>query len=264
MAFIEVERAVKTGDWSMHDLHSHPHYELYYLEKGSRSYFFSNALYKLQAPALIVIPPHVMHKTEGGAFERYNVNFSQNYLNDFQKDTLAKKSLCVMQLKPHEAAAFSNVLAQMLAVDRHQKHGETLLSTLFGYCTFLLSKIDESGITPRAEAKNNISPLILKTIDFINENFAEKQTLEHLAKTFFVSKTTLMYQFKKYTNCSLMDYLLNVRLTKAKEMLLNSKKSINEIAETCGFSSANYFGLIFKQKENLSPANYRKHQKNKS
>ena len=169
-----------------------------------------------------------------------------------------------MQLKPQEAAAFSTVLSQMLAVDRHQKHGETLIAALFGYCAFLLSKIDESGLAPRAEAKNNISPLILKTIDYINEHFDEKQTLEHLAKTFFVSKTTLMYQFKKYTNCSLMDYLLNVRLTKAKEMLLNSKKSVNEIAETCGFSSANYFGLIFKQKENLSPANYRKHQKNKS
>ena len=103
-----------------------------------------------------------------------------------------------------------------------------------------------------------------KTIDYINENYHEKQTLEKLAKTFFVAKTTLMYQFKKYTNCSMIDYLLNVRLTKAKEMLLNSKKSVSDIAEACGFSSSNYFGLIFKKKENLSPANYRKHQKNKS
>ena len=129
---------------------------------------------------------------------------------------------------------------------------------------FLLSKIDESNQPPRAEAKNSIPPLIFKTIDYINENYDRKQTLDKLAKNFFVSKTTLMYQFKKYTNCSLIDYLLNVRLTKAKEMLLNTKKSVNEISELCGFSSSNYFGLIFKKKENLSPANYRKHQKNKN
>lgn len=264
MAFIEIERGIRTGDWSMHDLHSHPHYELYYLTKGTRSFFFSNALYKVEAPVLIIIPPHVMHKTEGGAFERYNINCSPHYLNDFQKETFDKKALCVIKLKQNEAAEFTSVVEQLISIDRHQKYGETLIQTLFSYCAFLLSKIDENNLSPRAEAKNSIPPLILKTIDYINENFQEKQTLEKLAKNFYVSKTTLMYQFKKYTNCSLMDYLLNVRLTKAKEMLLNSKKSVNEVAELCGFSSANYFGLIFKQKENLSPANYRKHQKNKN
>ena len=64
-------------------------------------------------------------------------------------------------------------------------------------------------------------------------------------------------------SCSPIDYLLNVRLTKAKELLLSSKKSIGEISEECGFSSANYFGLIFKQKEKLSPANYKKYQNEK-
>jgi iron complex transport system substrate-binding protein len=94
-------------------------------------------------------------------------------------------------------------------------------------------------------------------------HYAEKQTLESLAENFFVSKATLIYNFKKYASCSPIDFLLNVRLTKAKELLLNTKKSVNEISEICGFSSANYFGLIFKQKENLSPANYRKYQNSK-
>ena len=101
------------------------------------------------------------------------------------------------------------------------------------------------------------------TIHYVNEHYDQKQTLDELAKHFFVSRSTLIYNFKKYTNCSLIDFLLNVRLTKAKELLLNTKKSVNEISELCGFSSSNYFGLIFKKKENLSPANYRKHQKNK-
>ncbi len=264
MAFIEVDRGIRTSDWSMHDLHSHPHYEIYYLTKGSRSFFFSNALYQMEAPVLLVIPPHVMHKTEGGPFERYNVNVSANYLDDFQKETMDKKALCVFKLKQNESASFTAVLDQLLHIDKHQKHGDAMMKALFSYCIFMLAKIDESGQAPRAEAKNSIPPLILKSIDYINENYHEKQTLEKLAKTFFVAKTTLMYQFKKYTNCSMIDYLLNVRLTKAKEMLLNSKKSVGDIAEACGFSSSNYFGLIFKKKENLSPANYRKHQKNKS
>ena len=126
-----------------------------------------------------------------------------------------------------------------------------------------VSQLKSAGQTPHTETKSSIPPLILKVIDYINENYDQKQTLDELAKNFFVARSTLIYNFKKYTNCSLIDFLLNVRLTKAKELLLNTKKSVNEISELCGFSSSNYFGLIFKKKENLSPANYRKHQKNK-
>ena len=60
-----------------------------------------------------------------------------------------------------------------------------------------------------------------------------------------------------------MDFLLNVRLTKAKDLLTNSDKSVGEISDECGFSSANYFGLIFKKKEGLSPLQYRKNQQSK-
>jgi ribonuclease R len=45
-------------------------------------------LYKLNAPTLIVIPPRVVHKTEGGPFERHNVNVSPAYLDPFQKEVL--------------------------------------------------------------------------------------------------------------------------------------------------------------------------------
>lgn len=263
MAFVEIEKLVHQDEWAMHDLHSHPHYELYFLSKGSRTFFLSNALYKLQAPAIVVIPPHVMHKTEGGAFERFNVNVSIDYLNEFEKETLEKKSLSIIKPKPAEEAELLHILNLLNAVDRRQKHGENILNTLFSYFILTVDRLASSSQTPHTERKNNIPTLVLKVIDYINEHYDQKQTLDELAKYFFVSRSTLIYNFKKYTNCSLIDFLLNVRLTKAKELLLNTKKSVSEIAELCGFCSANYFGLIFKKKENLSPANFRKHQKNK-
>ena len=264
MAFIEIEKLARQDEWAMHDLHSHPHFELYFLSKGSRSFFLSNALYKLQAPAIVVIPPHVMHKTEGGAFERYNVNVSVNHLNEFERETLEKKSLSIMKPKPDEEAELLHILNLLNDVDRRQKHGEHVFNTLFSYFILTINRLAGSRQTPHTETKNSIPTLILKVIDHINEHYDQKQTLDELAKSFFVARSTLIYNFKKYTNCSLIDFLLNVRLTKAKELLLSTKKSVGEISELCGFCSANYFGLIFKKKENLSPANFRKHHKNKS
>ena len=240
MPFIEFEKSVRQNDWSMQELHSHAHYELYFLSKGNRSFFLSNALYRLEAPA---------HKTEGDPFERYNINVSDDYLDPFQRDTLRKNALQFIRPTPAQTEQLISLFEDGIAVEQHRKHTEYLLKSIFSYTVFTLNKLDAQALPPSAAATGDIPPLVLKVIDHLNAHYAEKQTLDDLAETFFVAKSTLVYNFKKYTNCSLIDFLLNVRLTKAKEMLVNTKKSVGEISEACGFSSANYFGLIFKAKE---------------
>lgn len=263
MQFIEVEKSVREYAWALQNLHSHPHYELYYLSKGSRTFLLPNALYHLTAPFFIIIPPHVMHKTEGGAFERYNINVETNYLNDYQKEIFQGSSLKIFKPSEKQNEEFIKLFDTLIQTDRHKKHGEHIFQTVFSYCTYLLSQLQQT--TPPATVREDaVPPLVLKVMDYLSTYYSEKQTLDELAQIFFVSKATLMYNFKKHMHCSPIDFLLNVRLTKAKELLLRTQKSIGEISELCGFSSANYFGLIFKQKEHLSPANYRKHEWNKS
>ena len=264
MPFIEAERSKKTEEWSMHDLHSHSHYEIFLLCEGQRSFFLSNSLYILNAPTLIVIPPNALHKTEGGPFERYNINVSSAYLDPFQKDVLNKKSLQIIQLEQTQAKILLSLFKECTDIDAQNKYAKHILKALFSYVIVELSKYNVSTLEPRAAANKDIPPLVLKIMEYLHLHFAEKITLEELSENFFISKGALMYNFKKYTNCSLIDFLLNIRITKAKEMLLNTHKSIEEISEACGFSSANYFGLIFKNKEGLSPSAYRKNQREKN
>ena len=264
MSFFEIEKSVQKNEWSMQDLHSHPHYEIYYLTKGEREFLLSNALYKLHAPILIIIPPHAMHKTEGGAFERYNINVSPAYLDPFQSETLESQALKIIKPTLDEQTELTKIFETLNNTDKRQKHGKYLQKALFSCVILMLNKLEGSIEQPSASAKDVVPTIVLKAIDYLNVNYSDKITLDDLAEVFFVSKGTLIYNFKKYTNCSPIDFLLNVRLTKAKEFLLNTKKSVEEISELCGFSSSNYFGLIFKQKEGLSPANYRKHHHTKS
>ena len=266
MAFIEFEKSVRKNDWSMHELHSHAHYEIYFLSKGKRSFFLSNALYKLEAPALIIIQPHVMHKTEGSAFERYNVNVSDARLDPFQKEVFQQKALHIFKLTPTENQRIIDLFEQALQVDKRQKNGEYILNSIFSYLVLTTGNLQTNHQlhpTASASGKVNIPPLVLKVIDYLNAYYPETHTLDSLADKFFVSKPTLMYNFKKYTNCSPIDFLLNVRLTNAKALLMNTNKRVQEISELCGFSSANYFGLIFKEKEGVSPVGYRKIQRAK-
>ena len=263
MAFIEIEKSVRENEWSMQELHSHSHYELYFLSKGTRSFFLSNSLYQVTAPIVIVIPPHVMHKTEGAAFERYNINVAADYLNAYQSEILTEQSLKIIKPDPLQSKELTSLFEKAIAIDRNEKHGSQVLHALFSYSVYLLQNLKQSVLPSGAVAQKNIPPLVLKVIDHLHEHYAEKTSLQALADTFFISKATLIYNFKKYMNCSLIDFLLNVRLTKAKELLLNSNQSVGEIAESCGFSSANYFGLMFKKKEGLSPMQYRKNERAK-
>lgn len=263
MKFIEIEKSVKSDEWSMLDLHSHPHYEIYFLTKGSRTFFLSNSLYKLNAQTLLIIPPHALHKTEGAGFERFNIYFNDKYLDDFQRSTLQKKSLSLINLNNEQFATLVDAFNKLLSVDKRKKHSEQIIHTLFSYIIYLISELHDSDTSANQPEQEYVPPLVLKAVDYLNTNYSKKTTLEEVAEHFFISKGALIYNFNKYLGCSPIDYLLNIRISKAKEMLLNTDKSVNEVAEQCGFSSANYFGLIFKKKENLSPLMYKKHQKSK-
>lgn len=263
MNFIEVEKSIRNEEWAMINLHSHSHYEIYFLIKGNRSFFLSNALYRLSAPALIIIPPHVLHKTEGTAFERYNVNVSENYLDDFQNHVLNEKALSVIKLNNEQSAILENIFDQMNKVNKRQKYSDSILKALFSYLIFQFNNLSFEVLSSNVSKEKSVPPQMLKVIEYFNENYAENLNLATISEMFYISKGSLIYNFNKYMKCSPIEYLLSIKLLKAKELLEKTNKSIGEISELCGFSSANYFGLVFKQKENMSPLAYRKHQLNK-
>ncbi len=261
MAFIEIDKSEKTGTWNMHDLHSHPHFEIYYLSKGERMFFLSNSLYKITAPTLVVIPPYVMHKTEGGPFFRYNVNVAENYLNPFEADVLKELSLKIILPNTKQNEEISDLLEKLATPYKNSKYSNTVTQILFSYFVLKLSEL-KAGQTENITLQNNrVPPLVLKIINYLNENYSKRITLDMLAQEFFVSAPAIIYNFKKYTNCAPIEFLLNIRLNKAKQLLVSTNTDIGKIADICGFSSANYFGLIFKKKEGISPAKYRKHKK---
>lgn len=261
--FLEVEESIKTVPWNMNGLHSHSHYEIFFLTKGEREYFFTNVEYHIQAPCLIIIPPHTMHMTEGGPFERTIIDVSEDYLNPYQKAVLTEKSTKILKPSEEQSKELLCLFREMVETDRHSKHADDVLNALFSYTLHVISKIESPSINSVSFEKSYIPPLVLKAVNYLNASYGENHTLESLAKHFFVSKATIMYNFNKYLHCPPMDYLLTLRLSRAKEELMNTDKSIKEISESCGFSSPNYFSLIFKRKENISPGNYRKYQNTK-
>lgn len=83
-------------------------------------------------------------------------------------------------------------------------------------------------------------------------------SLDSLATTMRINKFKLIKDFKKYFHITPMRYLLEYRLSAAKELLLTTDMNVTLIAEKTGFSNQNYFIHAFKKENGCSPTQFRK------
>jgi YesN/AraC family two-component response regulator len=262
MSFIEIEYRKTDKEWNMADLQAHNFYEIYYLLKGERHIFIEDKIFTLHENSIVIIPPFYMHKTEGGPYERVNVYLSNDLLDENERKFL---SSCSSILSFELENSKKNMLFSLFRPFLEETDKEDLLKKKYSlsFAKTFLYILQSSTLTPLSYApsisKNNANKnLILDIVAYINTHFQENITLESLKNKFFISKNTLCKNFQQVMHCSVMEYCSAVRLNEAKHLLLTTTKSIEDIADLCGYSSANYFSLLFKSKTGLAPSTYRK------
>ncbi|WP_081418546.1 bifunctional transcriptional activator/DNA repair enzyme AdaA [Paenibacillus sp. Leaf72] len=98
---------------------------------------------------------------------------------------------------------------------------------------------------------------IAMVTEYIDRNYKEKLTLAALAAICHGTPYHLHRTFKKVTGKTPVDYIQQIRIEKAKAMLLSSPVSIAEAGECVGLSNTPYFITLFKQKTGYTPESYR-------
>jgi len=260
MAFIEITQKIEKAAWSMPDLHSHSHYELYFLEQGERSFFIDSTLYLIKPNTVVLVAPYVMHKTEGGPFSRIIVDFADSFFDSDEEKILSELGdICVFPLDNDKGAIIHQIMSTMLEEENNHNRNnhnaiKLFVKTVIGYLYLFKETADNAQ---KVSGNGNIRPQTLNMIKYINDNCKKKLTIEEIAKEFSVSESCLAKSFKKETGYNIGEFILNARINEAKLLLSSTATPINEVSELLGFSSANYFGLIFKQKVGMSPIKYR-------
>ncbi len=109
--------------------------------------------------------------------------------------------------------------------------------------------------------QNELSNLTIKSNqlqDVINASFTSSDlSVAMLADKFHVSIAYISYLFKKYFNENFSDYLWRLRVAKAKELLRNTSKPIEEICIEVGYENVSSFRRKFKKEEGMTPSQYR-------
>ncbi len=261
MQFIQFTKRMRQKAWSMNELESHPYYEIYFLQKGSRTIFTENCLYSIGENTAVIIPPFTPHKTEGGPYERTNIYISDTLVSSEIKGFLTANKTPDYFIIDEEYLPVINELfayacqATEASIDKPTQ--EELLA-FFNVIIFFLRKSQKCSLKQRNVKNTKKDELIMQIVTYIKENPTEKITVASLCKKFYLTESNLHKKFKSVINCTVGEYLSMVKIERAKELLYNTNKSIQQISEECGFSSQNYFALIFKQKCGVSPSGYRK------
>lgn len=107
-------------------------------------------------------------------------------------------------------------------------------------------------------SRQNISSrsFIEQAVAYIKEHYSEDITLEIIADKFFLNQTYFSRLFKQYTGTTFKDYLIELRMEKAKELLSLGKYKVYEVSQMVGYRSEKYFFRIFKEYAGCSPAEY--------
>ena len=107
--------------------------------------------------------------------------------------------------------------------------------------------------------KKAVSDEKLKTMMlYIHAHYPEPISVEQLAGTAHISKRVCFRLFQENLHMTPLEYMTSYRLRKACQQLTGTNESITEIAYHCGLGSASYFGKIFREQFDCTPAQYRK------
>ena len=101
-------------------------------------------------------------------------------------------------------------------------------------------------------------------IEYIGRNYKAIENLTEISDNFFITKFYLCRLFKKHTGVSVIKYINTLKIQSACEELTETKKSIEEIALSSGFSTSMYFCKTFKSVTGMTPTQYRKNKKSES
>ncbi len=244
---------------SLH-LHKHLLYDIYFIQKGSLMLQCDKAILSLKQGDIFVISPHVPHKilSLDEDLVRFNVQFMGNMEN----------TASYFFFRPSDAVR-DELFSHLSFIRRYMTTPEDKANVFRMNHAFaiVLSYVVEPLLPTdafvRATGKNNRMQQLIVIDQFFFERYAEPITILDLAAALNYSETQARRILQEYTGMSFADKLRQHRISAAKQHLINSSLSIDEIAERCGYQSRMGFESMFKKLVGISPHKYRDQKQSK-
>jgi AraC-like DNA-binding protein len=223
-----------------------PFWRLYYNTDSGHSVVFEKNVVELNPDRIVVIPPHqLFHCQSTKPSPSLWVHFSvSRKLSEKMVGALAfQPSAAELALAQELKEAILEV-KNLLPTDRNFRLTKALVLTVLARRELVWNPV--------------IPEHLIQTQRHIEEHYADELTNKELARVAKISPAKLAEEFRKFHSITPARYVREIRVREAAALLLQTSKSLDEIAEKTGFVNRFYMSRVFKKVTRESPAAYRK------
>lgn len=252
--------------------HFHPEIELTYIVKGTGKRYLGNGVKDYAEHDLVLIGENLPHCWKSATDTPSEIN-AISIVIQFKKDFLGKSFFELPELRgiasllslSKKGLSFHGDVIEEAALLMTKINKEQNSVKRIAIFLDILDKLANANEFTTLETQNiyeNISAVEREKINkiraYVVDHFTDAITIETAASLIGMTPFAFCKYFKKLTRKTFMETVIDYRIDDAVNQLLNSKKSVTEIAYACGFNDLSNFHKTFRNKKNCSPLNYRK------
>jgi len=231
-------------------------YQINYISEGSGILETTSGKYPLKSGTLFIIRPGIKHRyrplKKTGWHENY-IGFNGKFADHLLSGEWFNPSAPVIYCGYKEELI--DTYMKIFDLVREEKPGyqqivSGLVIKLLGYIVSAEKQKEFKG--------KDVSKFIEEVRFRMREEINQTLDLKKMAHDHLIGYSYFRKMFKKYTGVAPHQYNLELKIMRAKELLLSTNKSIKEISFDLGFQSIYYFSRLFKNKTGISPSEFRR------
>ena len=265
--------------------HCHEFLQINYVSRGTGQHGIREGKFKICKGDIFVIPPSVPHAIAadvGEDVELYEFEFLPTFINEsfgtFQNvdsflDFAYIEPFLVaenkvkprLNLSGELQAEVEKILWEALKEFEQRPNGfELMVKSLLLKLLVLVGRAFTVDLNDQEEIAvyHRHREDIYGALRYIEEHYHEDLNASEIAKRFALSPSYFRYLFKSITMKTFVEYLNNIRIMKACELLCSSDQKVLDIGLDTGFHNIKHFNEVFRQITGMTPLQYRKHNQN--
>jgi len=255
--------------------HDHDFIELKYILSGKGQYIVDDVTYDVEAGDLIICNPGAKHQHILINPKEPTIEFVAGF-TDFQFENMKPNSIelpdgsCILHTVADLKQEISKHCYAMIAEKESCQIGKYIMFKTH-LMQMILSVIREISEVENPVQKGcnfesyNKSYAVNRIIHYLYENYENKISLDQIAHNMYLSPVYISKIFKEETGESPINYLIKIRLERAKDVLvIEDSGSIKNIANSVGYEDVYHFSKLFKKYYGISPLYYKKNAMRKN
>lgn len=240
--------------------------ELIYVKKGVARFTIDSSLYVAHADDIVVIERGRLHAVASDVNDPATTCTCALYGFQFQgaeENQLLQPHSCPVIAAGQGKEVIKTLFNELSVILPQSKNSQTSsLWDAFAYTLAILYYENFKNAYRSEQGYIKKDVLIKDILFYLNNNYREKITLEHLSKKFRASVSYICHEFTKEYRISPINYVIQRRMTEAKWLLTNTELSQAEISWRVGYENVDHFGKLFLRHVGCSPSDYRRQFKN--